>query len=93
MKNTKPLSIILAVLSIVSMILDTVDLVPFGWSLDTIGQITAVVAMIKIIIENTSLFNAQDVADFANEKTEDAIYKSHQSMVTVQDVKNWKSNK
>lgn len=91
MRNTKIWSIILAVITVVSLIIDTVDLtniLPF----EVIGKISAVLTILKLIYDNRALFTASEVAEYANDNPSiktlaNGDYLRHNE----QTVKNWRT--
>lgn len=92
MKNTKLWSLVLAIITIVTLILDTVNLEPFGINVETVSKISGVLTIIKLIYDNRHLFTAQDVADFANEG-EYMTAKRNTGRTTVNDVLEWRKNR
>lgn len=92
MKNTKLWSIVLAVITVVSLILDTVNLEPFGINTETIGKISALLTIVKLIYDNRALFTESEMTDFANEVMKNDEVKSNllKGKVTHADFENWK---
>lgn len=92
MKNTKTWSIILAVITVVSLILDTVSLEPFGLDTQLVGKISAILTILKLIYDNRALFNESDLVSFGNRVLEDDKDKDEQiqGSVTHADLENWK---
>lgn len=92
MKNTKRSSIILAIITIVSLILDTVSLEPFGIDVETVSKISGVLTIIKLIYDNRGLFNESEMTDFGNFvlRKDSQKREAFKGSVTHADFENWK---
>lgn len=91
-KLSKTLTVFLAATSSLSLILSIGKTEEMQIVFQYVTIISTVALAIKQFIEQSGLYTAEEVAQFANHEKDSGTYERMNTTTTAQDVKNWKSN-
>lgn len=88
-------TVILAVVTIGSLLVSILSQKAelFGIKTEWLTIASAILLAIKQFYDQSGLFTAEEVAQFANHDKENSVYTKGSHTVNAKDVENWKANK